>query len=140
MLITVDRIADTCFRVIKSHRYALIGDARAWHCNGVSNARESPKVRIHGHLPRLREHYFSIALLKRGKEKRIFSSFRFRVTAIRIDSDLEFAIPSGTLSGYIYDLGSLIQIILQSTLDCNRLKIKILKDLYIAALQGCSFF
>jgi len=45
----------------------------------------------------------------------VFSLLRFRVTATRIASiPVELAIPSGTLSGYIYDL-SFIQIILQRT-------------------------
>lgn len=59
-LMTVDRIADTCLRVIKPHRYVSIGDVGAWHCNEVSNARESPKIRIHGHLPRSRESIISL--------------------------------------------------------------------------------
>lgn len=78
------RIADTCLHVIKPRRYALIGDIGAWHCNGISNARESPK--IHGHLSRSGEYYFSLVLLRRGEEKRIDLFLRFRVAEIRIAS------------------------------------------------------
>lgn len=111
-LMTVDRIADTCLRIIKPHRYTSIGDVGAWH--EISNARESPKVRIHGHLPRLREHYLSLALLRRnGKKVSIFSSLPRYCNPHRVNSSLEFTIPSGTLNEYIYDHGSLIQIVLQ---------------------------
>jgi len=100
------RIADTCLRVIKSCRYTRF-DRR---CRRVATEFLMPMNR-----PR-----FVFTIICQGRETvAIFSLLRFCVAATRIAPiPVKFAISSGTLSGYIYDL-SFIQIILQRTLDLS---------------------